>query len=147
MMKTVGDKLLLPSDHIVAEEMAPDAETQIVQGDIPDGWMGLDIGPDTVDDYTQAFEGAATIVWNGPMGVFEMEPFAEGTMEIARALARATENGAYTVVGGGDSVAALAASGYTESISHVSTGGGAMLELLEGNALPGIEALTDKQPA
>jgi phosphoglycerate kinase len=147
MMKTVGDKLLLPSDHIVAEEMAPDVETQIVQGDIPDGWMGLDIGPDTVDDYTQAFEGAATIVWNGPMGVFEMEPFAEGTMEIARALARATENGAYTVVGGGDSVAALAASGYTESISHVSTGGGAMLELLEGNALPGIEALTDKQPA
>lgn len=146
MLDTIGDKLLLPSDHVVAAEMDPEAETQTVRGDIPDGQMGLDIGPDTIEAYTQAIEGAATIVWNGPMGVFEMEPFADGTMAIARALAEATQNGAYTVVGGGDSVAALTKSGFTESISHVSTGGGAMLELLEGNALPGIEALTDKQP-
>jgi len=143
----VGDKLLLPMDHIVAEEMDPDAETQTVQGNIPDGWMGLDIGPGSIQAFTEAFDGAATIVWNGPMGVFEMEPFAEGTMAIARALAQATEDGAYTVVGGGDSVAALSASGFTDAISHVSTGGGAMLELLEGKALPGVEALTDQQPA
>jgi phosphoglycerate kinase len=147
MLDRVGDKLLLPMDHIVAEEMDPDAETQTVQGNIPDGWMGLDIGPESIQAFTEAFDGAATIVWNGPMGVFEMEPFAEGTMAIARALAQATEDGAYTVVGGGDSVAALSASGFTDAISHVSTGGGAMLELLEGKALPGVEALTDQQPA
>jgi len=127
--------------------MDAQAETQTVTGDIPDGHMGLDIGPATIDAYTQAFDEAATIVWNGPMGVFEMEPFAKGTMAIAEALADATQHGAYTVVGGGDSVAALAASGYTDAISHVSTGGGAMLQLLEGGPLPGVEALTDKQPA
>ncbi len=147
MLDAVGDKLLLPVDHVVAEAMSADAETQTVQGDIPEGWMGLDIGPDSIEAFTQVFDGAATIVWNGPMGVFEMEPFAEGTMAIAQALAQATEDGAYTVVGGGDSVAALSASGFTDAISHVSTGGGAMLELLEGKALPGVEALTDKQPA
>lgn len=147
MLDAVGDKLLLPTDHVVAAEMAPDASTQTVSGDIPDDLMGLDIGPDTIEAFTQAFDGAATIVWNGPMGVFEMEPFAEGTMAIAHALADATANGAYTVVGGGDSVAALTQSGRTDDISHVSTGGGAMLELLEGKALPGVEALTDKQPA
>lgn len=147
LLDIVGDKLLLPSDHVVAAEMDPDAETQTVRGDIPNGMMGLDIGPDTIDAFTGAFDGAATIVWNGPMGVFEMEPFATGTMAIAEALAQATEAGAYTVVGGGDSVAALAQSGYTDAISHVSTGGGAMLELLEGKPLPGVEALTDKQPA
>jgi phosphoglycerate kinase len=147
LLDTVGDKLLLPEDHVVAKEMDPDAATQTVQGDIPDGWMGLDIGPESIQAFTEAFDGAATIVWNGPMGVFEMAPFAEGTMAIARALAQATEDGAYTVVGGGDSVAALSASGFTESITHVSTGGGAMLELLEGKVLPGVEALTDKEPA
>jgi len=147
MMDAIGDKLMLPSDHVVAAEMDAQAETQTVTGDIPDGHMGLDIGPATIDAYTQAFDGAATIVWNGPMGVFEMEPFAKGTMAIAEALADATQHGAYTVVGGGDSVAALAASGYTDAISHVSTGGGAMLQLLEGGPLPGVEALTDKQPA
>jgi len=147
MMDAIGDKLMLPSDHVVAAEMDAEAETQTVTGDIPDGHMGLDIGPATIDAYTQAFDGAATIVWNGPMGVFEMEPFAKGTMAIAEALADATQHGAYTVVGGGDSVAALAASGYTDAISHVSTGGGAMLQLLEGGPLPGVEALTDKQPA
>jgi len=147
MMDAIGDKLMLPSDHVVAAEMDAKAETQTVTGDIPDGHMGLDIGPATIDAYTQAFDEAATIVWNGPMGVFEMEPFAKGTMAIAEALADATQHGAYTVVGGGDSVAALAASGYTDAISHVSTGGGAMLQLLEGGPLPGVEALTDKQPA
>lgn len=147
MMDAIGDKLMLPSDHVVAAEMDAEAETQTVTGDIPDGHMGLDIGPATIDAYTQAFDEAATIVWNGPMGVFEMEPFAKGTMAIAEALADATQHGAYTVVGGGDSVAALAASGYTDAISHVSTGGGAMLQLLEGGPLPGVEALTDKQPA
>jgi phosphoglycerate kinase len=147
MMDAIGDKLMLPSDHVVAAEMDAEAETQTVTGDIPDGHMGLDIGPATIDAYTQAFDEAATIVWNGPMGVFEMEPFAKGTMAIAEALADATQHGTYTVVGGGDSVAALAASGYTDAISHVSTGGGAMLQLLEGGPLPGVEALTDKQPA
>ncbi len=146
MLEAVGEKLMLPTDHVVAEKMEADAETQVVEGDIPDGFMGLDIGPATIEAYTRAFDGAATIVWNGPMGVFEMEPFAGGTMAIARALAEATERGAYTVVGGGDSVAALAKSGYTDAINHVSTGGGAMLELLEGKPLPGVEALTDKQP-
>ncbi len=147
MMEAIGDKLMLPSDHVVAAEMDAEAETQTVTGDIPDGLMGLDIGPATIDAFTQALDGAATIVWNGPMGVFEMELFAQGTMAIAEALAEATEDGAYTMVGGGDSVSALAQSGYTDAISHVSTGGGAMLQLLEGAALPGIEALTDKQPA
>jgi len=147
MAEAAGDKLLLPSDHVIAQEIDADAETQTVEGDIPEGWMGLDIGPQTIDAYTQAFDDAAMIVWNGPMGVFEIDQFAEGTRAIARALAEATDNGAYTVVGGGDSVAALAEAGFTDAISHGSTGGGAMLELLEGNPLPGIEALTDKQPA
>ena len=137
------DTIQLPSDHVIADEFSADAETQTVEGDIPDGWMGLDIGPNTIDAYRAALNSAATIIWNGPMGVFEMEPFATGTRAMAETLAEATDGGAYTVVGGGDSVAALAEAGYTDRISHVSTGGGAMLTFLEGEPLPGLEALTD----
>jgi len=135
--------IVLPSDHIVAAEFDADAESSIADGDIEDGVMGLDIGPKTVETYRETILRADTIVWNGPMGVFEMASFANGTMEIAEAVAEATDNGAFSVVGGGDSVAALAKSGYTDRISHVSTGGGAMLAFLEGAPLPGIEALTD----
>jgi phosphoglycerate kinase len=105
--------------------------------------MGLDIGPSTIDAYRDLLSDAATIVWNGPMGVFEIEQFAEGTMAIAEAVADATDDGAFSVVGGGDSVSALTRSGFTDHISHVSTGGGAMLTFLEGEPLPGIEALTE----
>jgi phosphoglycerate kinase len=135
--------IVLPSDHVVAAGFDADAESSIADGDIEDGVMGLDIGPKTVETYRETILNADTIVWNGPMGVFEMKAFAEGTMEIAKAVAEATDNGAFSVVGGGDSVAALAKSGYTDRISHVSTGGGAMLAFLEGAALPGIEALSD----
>lgn len=138
------DKISLPSDHVIATEMEADAESSTVTGDIPDGYMGLDIGPQTIGSFTDVIDQAATVIWNGPMGVFEMEPFANGTREIAEALAEATDRGAYTVVGGGDSVSALVQSGHTDRISHVSTGGGAMLTLLEGETLPGLDALTDK---
>ena len=137
-------KLMLPSDHVVAEELSAEATPQTVSGDIPEGQMGLDIGPDTIAAYGDALAEAKTIIWNGPMGVFEIDQFAEGTMAMAEALADATDAGAYTVVGGGDSVAALGKAGYTDRISHVSTGGGAMLQLLEGKDLPGLTALTDK---
>jgi phosphoglycerate kinase len=135
--------IVLPSDHVVAAEFDADAEASIADGDINDGVMGLDIGPKTVETYRETILNADTIVWNGPMGVFEMDPFAKGTMEIAEAVAEATDNGAFSVVGGGDSVAALVKSGYTDRISHVSTGGGAMLAFLEGASLPGIDSLTD----
>jgi phosphoglycerate kinase len=136
-------RLLLPSDHVVADDLDDDAEASVVEGDIPDGQMGLDIGPDTIATYRDALDGAATIVWNGPMGVFEIEQFARGTMAMAEAVADATDAGAFSVVGGGDSVSALGRSGFTDRISHVSTGGGAMLTFLEGEPLPGIDALTD----
>lgn len=135
--------LVLPSDHVVAEAPEPDAEDSVVEGDIPDDLMGLDIGPSTIETYREALSGVKTIVWNGPMGVFEVEQFANGTNSIAQAVAEATDDGAFSVVGGGDSVSALARAGYTDRISHVSTGGGAMLTFLEGAPLPGIEALTD----
>ncbi len=136
-------KLVLPEDHVVAEEMDEDADASVVEGDIPGGLMGMDIGPQTVDTYRDILSGAATIVWNGPMGVFEIEKFAQGTMDIAEAVADATDEGAFSVVGGGDSVSALGRSGFTDRISHVSTGGGAMLTFLEGEPLPGIEALSE----
>lgn len=135
--------IVLPSDHVVAPKFDADAESSVVDGDIEDGLMGLDIGPKTVEAYRETILNADTIVWNGPMGVFEMDAFANGTMEIAEAIADATDNGAFSVVGGGDSVAALVKSGYTDRISHVSTGGGAMLAFLEGASLPGIDALSD----
>ena len=137
--------LLLPVDHVVGAEFKPDTATQTVSTfATPDGWMGLDIGPKTIDTYKQKIAGAKTIVWNGPMGVFEMPAFAKGTLEIAKAVAAATDSGATSIVGGGDSVAAVHQSGLADKISHISTGGGASLEFLGGRKLPGVEALTDK---
>jgi phosphoglycerate kinase len=138
-----GGRIQLPTDHVAAGAFAADAPHRIVRGDIPDGLMGVDIGPATLAAYRGVVLGARTVVWNGPMGVFEMEPFAKGTMGMAHALADATDAGAMTVVGGGDSVSAVVKSGMQERVSHVSTGGGAMLEFLEGKTLPGIAALTD----
>jgi len=138
------DTLVLPSDHVVAEELDADAESSVVDGDIPEGQMGLDIGPATIDTYRDLILDAATVVWNGPMGVFEIEQFAKGTMAVSNAVADATDEGAFSVVGGGDSVSALGQSGCADRISHVSTGGGALLTFLEGAPLPGIDALTEK---
>ena len=142
LMERFGDTIRLPQDHVVGDRFSPDAQTQIVSGEIPDGLMGLDIGPQTREQYAHIVERAATVIWNGPMGVFEMVPFAAGTLAVAEALAYATrENGALTVVGGGDSVAAVTQAGLADAVTHVSTGGGAMLELMEGRALPGLVAL------
>lgn len=134
----LGVELLLPEDHVVAERLAADAPARVTGGAIPAGWMGLDIGPRTIRRFAAAVAGAKTLVWNGPMGVFEMEPFRAGTEAIGRAVA---ECPGYTVVGGGDSVAAIELFGLADRIDHVSTGGGASLELLEGRDLPGITAL------
>jgi phosphoglycerate kinase len=137
--------LLLPVDHVVGAEFKADTATQTVSvSATPDGWMGLDIGPKTIDTYRQKIASAKTIVWNGPMGVFEMPPFAKGTLEVAKAVAAATASGATSIVGGGDSVAAVHQSGVANKISHISTGGGASLEFLGGRKLPGVEALTNK---
>jgi len=137
--------LLLPVDHIVGAEFKADTATKTVSvSATPDGWMGLDIGPKTVDTYRQKIASARTIVWNGPMGVFEMPAFAKGTLEVAKAVAAATSAGATSIVGGGDSVAAVHQSGVADKISHISTGGGASLEFLGGRKLPGVEALTNK---
>lgn len=133
-----GVQLLLPSDHVVAARFAEDADRKVVTGDIDEGWMGLDIGPESQKAYAAALADCGTVVWNGPMGVFEWEPFAEGTRSVGRAVAACS---GYTVVGGGDSVAAAHALGLAEQIDHISTGGGASLELLEGKLLPGIAAL------
>ncbi len=134
-------RIVLPRDHIAADAFSNEAATQIVQDEIPEGTMALDIGPDTIARYGDLIRSAKTVVWNGPMGVFEMETFSKGTFAVAQAMADATANGALAVVGGGDSVAAIVQSGKADEVSHVSTGGGAMLEFLEGVTLPGIEAL------
>ena len=137
--------LLLPVDHVVGAEFKTDTATQTVSvSATPDGWMGLDIGPKTIDTYRQKIAAAKTIVWNGPMGVFEMPAFAKGTLEVAKAVAAATSTGATSIVGGGDSVAAIHQCGLADKISHISTGGGASLEFLGGRKLPGVEALTNK---
>jgi phosphoglycerate kinase len=137
--------LLLPVDHVVGAEFKADTATQTVSvSATPDGWMGLDIGPKTIEAYRQKIAIAKTIIWNGPMGVFEMPAFAKGTLEIAKAVAAATAGGAISIVGGGDSVAAVHQSGLADKISHISTGGGASLEFLGGRKLPGVEALTNK---
>jgi len=137
--------LLLPVDHVVGAEFKADTAAKTVAvSATPDGSMGLDIGPKTIETYKQKIAGARTIVWNGPMGVFEMPAFSNGTLEIAKAVADSTSRGAFSIVGGGDSVAAVHQSGVANSISHMSTGGGASLEFLGGRKLPGVEALSDK---
>ncbi len=137
-------RLLLPVDHVIAAKIDHDAATRVVAGDepIPAGQMGLDIGPKTIELFSAEIARARTIVWNGPMGVFETAPFAKGTMGVARAIAKNTD--ATSIVGGGDSVAAVQAAGVSDKITHISTGGGASLEFLEGKKLPGVEALTNK---
>lgn len=134
-----GDRIVLPVDLVVADRFAEDARHRIVDvGDIDNEWMGLDIGPETSEQFANVIAGSAAVFWNGPMGVFEWPPFRSGTATVARAVA---ETGAFTVAGGGDSVAALRLLGLQDSLSHLSTGGGAGLELLEGKALPGVQAL------
>jgi phosphoglycerate kinase len=138
-------KLLLPLDHVIAPEFKADAPSKVVEaGTTPADQMGLDIGPKTIAAYKAEIAKAKTIVWNGPMGVFEMPAFAKGTLEIAKAVAAATTAGATSIIGGGDSVAAVHQSGVAKQISHISTGGGASLEFLGGTKLPGVEALTNK---
>ena len=138
-----GVKLLLPVDNIAADKFDPEANTQTVAA-VPADWMGLDIGPETVKVYADAIKGAKTVVWNGPMGCFEMEKFANGTMGVCAAVAEVKANGGVSIIGGGDSVAAVNKSGMAAQMSHISTGGGASLEFLEGKELPGVAALTDK---
>ncbi|MDF0556812.1 phosphoglycerate kinase [Kamptonema sp. UHCC 0994] len=142
--KERGVTFLLPTDVVVADKFAADANTQIVSvEEIPDGWMGLDIGPDSVKTFQDALADCKTVIWNGPMGVFEMEKFAAGTEGIARTLAGLTKTGTSTIIGGGDSVAAVEMLNLGAEMSHISTGGGASLELLEGKELPGIAALDE----
>lgn len=140
----MGVEILLPVDSVVADAFAADAATQVCPSDaIPAGWMGLDIGPEAVAAYQQAVLDSKTLLWNGPMGVFEMEAFAKGTLEIAQTVARATqEQGAYSLIGGGDSVAAINKFDLADQVSFISTGGGAMLEFLEGKVLPGVKAVS-----
>ncbi len=142
--KEKGVELLLPTDVVIADKFAPDAESQTVSVEsIPDGWMGLDIGPDSVKVFQAALGDVKTVIWNGPMGVFEFDKFAVGTDAIAHTLAGLTKTGTTTIIGGGDSVAAVEKAGLADQMSHISTGGGASLELLEGKELPGIAALDD----
>ena len=137
-----GVKLLLPVDTVIADRFAPDADTAVVKaGQIPDGWEGLDIGPETVKLYCTAVADAGTVIWNGPMGVFEFDKFAVGTRAVAEALSKTD---AITIVGGGDSAAAVEQLGYADKMTHISTGGGASLEFLEGKELPGVACLLDK---
>ena len=136
-----GVKFLLPVDNYCAAEFSADAEPVLVEGNIPENLMGMDIGPKTVELFAEAVKGAGTIVWNGPMGVFEFDKFAGGTKAMAKALA---ESGAVTIVGGGDSAAAVEKLGFADKITHISTGGGASLEFLEGKELPGVACLLDK---
>ena len=137
-----GVKLLLPVDTVCADAFAPDARSQVVKaGEIPDGWQGLDIGPETVKLYCDAVQGAGTVIWNGPMGVFEFPAFAKGTEAVAEALSKTS---AITIIGGGDSAAAVQQLGYADKMTHISTGGGASLEFMEGKELPGVACLLDK---
>jgi phosphoglycerate kinase len=142
IMAKAGDKLLLPVDAVVADKFEAEANSKVVDVDkVPAGWRIMDIGPKTIDEYKAALKGAKLIVWNGPMGVFEMPKFAEGTFAIAKMLA---DSGATTVIGGGDSASAVKKAGVAKQMTHVSTGGGASLEFLEGKELPGVAALMDK---
>ena len=149
LMKKAEEKgidFMLPIDSVVAKEFKNDAEHKVVDQDgIEDGWMALDIGPQSSIAYSNRIKNARTVLWNGPMGVFEMENFSDGTFTVAEALAEATaNNGAITIIGGGDSASAIKKAGLQDKVSHVSTGGGASLEYLEGKELPGVASLTDK---
>jgi phosphoglycerate kinase len=146
LLAKASDKLVLPTDGVIADDFKDDAQTRVIgKGEpVPDGWQILDIGPATVQAYRDVLAGMQTIVWNGPMGVFEMPTFAKGTNAIAEALAELTAKGATTIIGGGDSAAAVQQAGLGEKITHISTGGGASLELLEGQTLPGVAALNDR---
>ena len=140
--RLLGKSFVLPIDNIVARSLDEDVETRVTEGkDVEDGWMGLDIGPKTIELFKQELSGAETIVWNGPLGAFEIESFQEGTRSIACCV---SESGAVSVIGGGDTAAAVSRFGLTDKMSHISTGGGASLEIIEGKKLPGIEALTDR---
>jgi phosphoglycerate kinase len=142
--KERGVQLLLPTDVVVADKFSAEANTQIVDvNNIPDGWMGLDIGPDSIKVFQAALADCKTVIWNGPMGVFEMDKFAAGTFAIADTLAQISKSGAITIIGGGDSVAAVEKANLADQMSHISTGGGASLELLEGKVLPGVAALNN----
>jgi phosphoglycerate kinase len=142
--KEKGVNIHLPVDSITADKFAADANTDNAEnGNIPDGWMGLDIGPKAIAAFQEVIKASKTILWNGPMGVFEMEKFQAGTKAIAEAVVEATANGAYSLVGGGDSVAAVNKFGLADKVSYVSTGGGAMLEFFEGKELPGIAAINN----
>ena len=144
LMGQAGDRLVLPSGAVIAQRLEPGVETRAVPRDaIPSGWAVYDIDPPTERDFDERIGGAGTVVWNGPMGVFETPPFDHGTLAVARAMAEATARGATTVVGGGDSAAAVAEAGLTDRMTHVSTGGGASLEFLEGKPLPGVAALDE----
>jgi hypothetical protein len=142
--KARGVNLLLPVDNIAADKFDAEANTQVVDADIPAGWMGLDIGPKTIALYSEAIKSAKTVVWNGPMGCFEMAKFADGTFGVCKAVAEVKAAGGISIIGGGDSVAAVNKSGQAAAMSHISTGGGASLEFLEGKELPGVAALNDK---
>ena len=140
--KERGVQIHLPMDSITADEFSPTANTQLVESSaIQDGWMGLDIGPSSQASFTKVIEESKTVLWNGPMGVFEMDAFSSGTKAVAEAIAKATSNGAFTLIGGGDSAAAVQKFGFASQVSYVSTGGGALLEYFEGKVLPGIEAV------
>jgi phosphoglycerate kinase len=140
--KTKGVNIYLASDVLAADAFSEDANTKIMPADeIEDGWMGLDVGPDTIKALKEVIENSSTILWNGPLGVFEMDKFATGTKEIGQAIVKATEKGAFSLVGGGDSVAAVNKFGLADGVSYISTAGGALLEYLEGKELPGIKAI------
>ena len=144
LMAKAGDKLVLPSGAVIARKLEPGVETRAVARDaIPAGWSVYDIDEGTEREFAGRIGSAGTVVWNGPMGVFETPPFDHGTLAVAQAMASATDNGAVTVIGGGDSAAAVAQAGLTDRMTHVSTGGGASLEFLEGKELPGVAALDD----
>jgi phosphoglycerate kinase len=142
--KARGVNLLLPIDVLASNKFDNDADKMEVSSDnIPEGWLGLDIGPKAIQSFVSTIKSAKTILWNGPMGVFEMSSFAKGTLAIAESVAEATQHGAYSLVGGGDSVAAVTQVGLSDAVSYVSTGGGALLEMLEGKILPGVKAITE----
>jgi len=142
--KDKGVNLILPVDSVIADNFSNDANTEIAKNDhIKEGWMGLDIGPDSIEAFSKVIETSKTILWNGPMGVFEMDKFEKGTKSVAEAIVKATENDAFSLIGGGDSAAAISKFNLTSHVSYVSTGGGALLEYMEGKELPGVKAIND----